>query len=409
MAVGAIAAAGCARGLGPSPLALMPTVRVGIVVDRDSGSVSATGQYRLIGADGAILAVMDGGRTWTARASDQAGRLEMRREGRLEPIVVPMPVTVRTERSDDLVIIDGRRYRGEAAITRGSAGITVVNRVPMESYLLSVVALELGFTAATDRQAVMAQAVAARTYAQRFRGRREALGFDVYPTDADQVYSGVEAEKAEVTDAVTRTAGWVLTYRGEPIQALFHSTCGWSTDAADEVFQNREAVPYLRGVSDRSGRGSAGYYCSISPRFRWREEWDAATLNDMLSRNLPAVVGSGAANLGRVTDVMVSRTTRTGRAAELVVVTTSGRYAVPQGRIREVFRPSADRALPSTMFQLFPEKRGEELVRLVAAGAGFGHGVGMCQYGAVGRSRAGQPARAILAAYYPGTTLTRVY
>jgi stage II sporulation protein D len=387
----------------------MPTVRVGIVVDRDSGSVGATGQYRLIGADGAILAVVDGGRTWSVQPSDQAGRLEMRREGRLEPIVVAAPVAVRPERSGDHVVIGGRRYRGEATVLRGSAGVTVVNRVPMESYLLSVVALELGFTAAPDRQAVMAQAIAARTYAQRYRGRRQALGFDVFPTDADQVYSGVEAEKPEVTEAVLRTQGVILTYRGEPIQALFHSTCGWATDAAGDVFQNGETVPYLRGVSDRSGSGGRAYYCSISPLFRWREEWDGAALNQMLSRSLPQVVGAGAANLGRVTNLEVGRTTRTGRVAELVVVTTSGRYSVPHGRIREVLRPSADRALPSTMFQLHPERRGDELVRVVAAGAGFGHGVGMCQFGAVGRSRAGQDARRILSAYYPGTTLTRIY
>jgi stage II sporulation protein D len=255
----------------------------------------------------------------------------------------------------------------------------------------------------------MAQAVAARTYAVRYRGRREALGFDVYPTHADQVYTGVEAESPEVTDAVTRTAGQIVTFRGEPIQALFHSTCGWSTEAADAVFQNGAPVPYLRAVSDRTGRGSRDYYCAISPRFRWREEWDAATLTAIVAQTLPAVVGPRAATLGRVTDIRASRTSPTGRVAELTITTTDGEFVVPQGRIREVLRSASGGQLNSTMLQLHVERRGDSLVRVVAAGGGYGHGVGMCQFGAVGRARAGQDFRRILAAYYHDTTLERAY
>ncbi|MEK7667528.1 MAG: SpoIID/LytB domain-containing protein, partial [Gemmatimonadota bacterium] len=273
----------------------------------------------------------------------------------------------------------------------------------------SVTATELGFRAPADRQAVMAQAVAARTYAVRYRGRREALGFDLYPTEADQVYLGVDAEKPEVDEAVQRTAGLVLTYQGAPIEALFHSTCGHSTEAASEVFRNDAGTPYLRAVSDRSGRGRNDYYCSVSPRFRWREEWDGAALNATLAQTLPAVLGAGASNLGRVMAVRVTKTTPTGRVRELVVETADASFTVPGWRVREVLRPSADRQLSSSMFQLREERRGSDLVRLVAAGAGFGHGVGMCQWGAVGRSRAGQRFERILAAYYPGTKLQRIF
>jgi stage II sporulation protein D len=385
----------------------MPAVRVGIVVDRDSGTVGATGQYRLTAADGAILAVADGGWIWRVERAG-ADRLRLAREGRPEPIVVATPVAVRTERHDDFVLIDGRRYRGDAVIVLGSTGVSVVNRVPLEFYVQSVVAAELGFRAPSDREAVRAQAIASRTYAMRYRGRRQALGFDVYATVADQVYGGVEVEKPEITEAARRTAGQILTYRGEPIQALFHSTCGWSTEAAREVFENGDA-PYLRAVRDRSGRGRDDYYCALSPRFRWREEWDGATLNAILAQTLPAALGSVAANLGRVTNIRTGKTTPTGRAAELVVETTSGAFTVPRQRIRDVLRPASDRQLLSTLFQLFVERRGDELVRVVAAGAGYGHGVGMCQFGAVGRARAGQDYRRILAVYYPGTKVERIY
>jgi stage II sporulation protein D len=380
-------------------------LRVGVAVERDSALVSASGQFRVLAADGAILAVQDAGRPWRVAAADD-GRLALTRPDRAAPAVVPAPVTLRPERAADLVTINGQAYRGELVLVRGSAGVTVVNRVPLEAYLRSVVALELGFRAPSDRQAVQAQAVAARTYAIRFRGRREALGFDVYATDADQVYGGVAAEKPEVSAAVSATAGEVVTYRGEPIQALFHSTCGWSTEAAEEVFQNRAPVPYLRAVSDRFGGGPRDYYCAISPRFRWREEWDGATLAAILTRTL----GSGGnAALGRITDLTATATTPTGRVAELVVTTTAGRYVVPRSRIREVLRPAPERQLLSTLLQLHVERRDGAVLRVVAAGAGYGHGVGMCQFGAVGRSRAGQDYRDILTTYYQGTRLERIY
>ena len=466
-----LAAAACARGPGPGALREAPLMRVGIVVDRPSGSFSAAGQFRVLTAGGDIIAVVDGGVTWRAEPAE-AGRVRLLRPDRDEPVVTASPVTVQTEDPNALVVVEGQRYRGSLLVQRGSTGVTVVNRVPLEWYVQSVTAVELGFRAPSDRQAVMAQAVAARTYAVRYRGRREALGFDLYPTDADQVYPGVAAEKPEVTEATRQTAGQVLTYAGQPIEALFHSTCGHSTEAAAEVFRNEQGQPYLRAVSDRYGNGKndyycsispqfrwreewdaaalnatlaqtlpavAGaeaasevfrneqgqpylravsdrygngkndYYCSISPQFRWREEWDAAALNAVLAQTLPAVVGAAAAGLGRVTDVRVTQTTPMGRVKEMVVETTSGTFTVPGWRARDVLRPAADRQLRSNQFQLHEERRGNDLVKLVAAGAGAGHGVGMCQWGAVGRSRAGQRYDRILAAYYPGTQLQRMF
>ena len=404
----ALGATGCAPRARPSGPGESPLVRVGLVVDRAAARFSAAGQFRVLNAGGDIIAIVDPGVEWTVEPAE-GGRLRLVRPDRDGAVVAAAPVTVQPEREADPVLVDGRRYRGTLALQRGSTGVTVVNRVPLEQYLRAVTAMELGFRAPADRQAVLAQAVAARTYAVRYRGRREALGFDLFPTEADQVYPGVEAEKPEVDAAVRATAGLILTYRGQPAEALFHSTCGHSTEAASEVFRNEGGTPYLRAVSDRSGSGANAYYCAISPRFRWRESWDGAALNAMLAQNLPPVVGAAAANLGRVTAVRVTGATATGRVRELVVETTGGTFTVPGWRVREVLRPAPDRQLLSSQFQLHEERRGGDLVRLVAAGAGAGHGVGMCQWGAVGRSRAGQRYDRILAAYYPGTTLQRVF
>lgn len=409
LAAAGLLLAGCAPRAPVAPARGEPSVRVGITVDRPSGTVSATGQFWVVGADGGILAVVDSGVSWTARAGDGVNGLELTRPGRPEPYAVPAPVTVRPARSRDLVVIGGRSYRGDAVVLRGSTGVTIVNRVPLEWYVQAVTAVELGMRGADVRQAVMAQAVASRTFALHYRGRREALGFDLYPTVADQVYPGAEAENPEVTAAVRATSGQIVTWHGQPIEALFHSTCGWSTEASNLVFRNGPAVPYLREVSDRFGPGKRDYYCAASPYFRWTVAWDAATLDAILARTLPAALGSAAANVGHVTDIRIAKTTPTGRVEQLVIGTAGGDVTVPSYEVRDVLRPSPDRQLLSTLFQLYVQRQGGQLVKVTAAGAGSGHGVGMCQWGAVGRARAGQTYQQILATYYPGTRLERIY
>ena len=400
--------AGCAPRGALLPVKGAPVVRVGIVVDQSSGEVSATGQFRVVGPDGDILGVVDRGVVWRVQPGD-GDQVTLVRPDRTGPMTVHQPVTVTPETAGDLVVIGGRRYRGDAVIVRGSSGVTIVNRVPLEWYTQSVVAVELGVSAPDARDAVRAQAVASRTYALHSRGHREALGFDLYATVADQVYPGVDGEKPFVTEATRETQGQILTWHGAPIQALFHSDCGYSTEAADQVFRNGEPAPYLRAVSDRFGRGDHDFYCNAAPNFRWREEWDGAKLNAVLARSLPAVLGAAAANLGRVTDLRITKSMPSGRVAELVVTTTTGDLTVPSFHVRDVLRPAPDRYLLSNLFQLYVQRQGGELVKVVAAGAGAGHGVGMCQWGAVGRARAGQDYQRILATYYPGTRLERVY
>ena len=405
---GAALLASCGRAR-LAPLQGAPPVRVGIVVDQPSGDFSATGQYRVLGPDGAILAVVDAGVAWRVEPGDGPDQLSLVRPDRPQPDLVAQPVTVRPDRPEDLVVIAGRRYRGEATLVRGSSGVTIISRVPLEWYVQSVVAVELGMRGPDVREAVKAQAVASRTYAAHYRGRREALGFDLFATVADQVYPGADAEQPEVTAATRATYGQVVTWNGQPIEALYHSTCGYSTEASDQVFRGGPQLPYLRAVSDRFGPGKNDFYCSGSPNFRWTEQWDSTALNAVLARTLPAALGAAAANAGRVTDLRIAATSPSGRVASLVVSTAKGDYTIPSYQVRDVLRPTPDRQLLSTLFQLYVQRQGGQLVKVTAAGAGAGHGVGLCQWGAVGRAKAGQPYAQILATYYPGTRLERLY
>src|SRR2546426_3071529 len=190
----------------------------------------------------------------------------------------------------------------------------LMNRVPVEAYLAGVIGEEMGARRPDERQAMLAQAVVSRTFALKNRGRWEALGFDAWADIRDQVYRGVVAETPAVWEALRATAGEVLRYHGELIDAYFHSTCGFRTASLEEAFKTASGRPYLRPVSDER---SGGYYCDISPRFRWREEWDAARLRAILSRTLPAVMNVGGDGLQRITDVEVSRTSPSGRVGEI--------------------------------------------------------------------------------------------
>jgi len=175
----------------------------------------------------------------------------------------------------------------------------------------------------------------------------------------------------------------------------------------DEAFKTAQRQDYLRPISDASGGGH--YYCELSPRFRWREEWDGAKLRAILSRTLPAMMTPGGGGLQRIIDIEVTRTTPSGRVGELRIAFEHGDVRVPGPDVRAVLRPQADQILGSTSFALSVTKDGGQVTRLIAAGAGWGHGVGFCQWGAVGRARAGQDYRTIVTTYFPGTNVQRLY
>jgi stage II sporulation protein D len=165
--------------------------------------------------------------------------------------------------------------------------------------------------------------------------------------------------------------------------------------------------PYLRSFADVDENGQP--YCRISPRYRWREEWSGDALRTTLRRTLPATLGVGPDRAGDVRDIWVAQRTGSGRVGRLGI-TLAGDHLMVEGRVvRQVLRPASGDLLRSAAFTLTASRSGREITRLVADGSGAGHGVGMCQWGAVGRSRVGQDYQRILAAYFPGAMLQRLY
>src|SRR6266404_5798497 len=315
------------------------------------------------------------------------------------------PVVIRPEPNSPFVVWDGKRYRGELVITPTDSGLLVVNRLSMDDYLRGVVPLEIGNRTSAEMAAVQAQAVAARTYA--YKHLTSARAFDMYATVQDQVYGGVDAEKPLSDTAITTTANVVVLYNGQPITTPYHSTCGGSTAGVSEVWYDQPDQPYLRPVSDRIP-GTDNFYCDSSPRFSWTQSYDAAGLRAVVEKYLATYTTAPRNGVGKITDIREQGRTPSGRIAALTVQTESGSYTLRGNDIRFVLRDPKGAILNSTYFSFTESTSGGEVSNLTVNGHGYGHGIGMCQWGAIGRARAGQNYRTILETYYPGTTIGRI-
>lgn len=390
-------ATGLARLLSP---AREPMLRVGVRVGVPSLKIGSSSGLQLFDAQtgrsigpvgpGEILTVGRDGSGLSA-SSDHLRDAGMVHSLRVEPS------------GEDPIAVDGVSYRGRFELLAvEDADVTAVNILPLEDYLLGVVPLEIGPRTRQELAAVEAQAVAARTYAVAHLDAHVEMGFDLYGTVEDQVYGGIDAERQESTDAVRATAGRILTHEGLPIRAYYHSTCGGRTAAVDEVM-DRAAAPYLRSVSDRAPDGSD--WCSISPRYRWSSRWSAQELNGPVRDELARMFDEEPGALGPIEGFRVVDHTDSGRVRSVVFFGPGAELVLERLDIRFALRDPDGLILGSTDFNIVPEGDSQYEVH----GRGFGHGAGMCQWGAIGRARAGQTSEEILAVYYPGTRLSRVY
>jgi stage II sporulation protein D len=395
------------RPAGPEPEGVTesggPQLRIGLAVGVPSATVGGGGELVVNDPSGARLAAIPAGEQWRVVRSGIG--VAVQGTGGIGSTPSEMIAVIPTDPSG-VVRVNGRTYRGIVEIVRDTAGITVVNRLPLESYLLGVVSAEMGRRNLAEFEALKAQAVVSRTYALRNRRRRAALGFDLHAGVADQVYAGSGSESPEGQEAVRSTRGMVLTYQGAPIDAFYYSTCGGQTADGVEAFR-AASRPYLKSFPDVDEDGAA--YCRISPRYRWREEWTGGALLTTLQRTLPAVARVSSDQVGEVRDVWVAQRTGSGRVGRLAITLRSNQVMVDGPAVRQVLRPASGDLLRSAAFTLTATGAGRGITRLLAEGSGAGHGVGLCQWGAVGRSRAGHDFQRILAAYYPGAVLLRFY
>lgn len=333
--------------------------------------------------------------------------------------------------------VGSRLYRGTLEVTTDDDGaMIVVNTVETGAYLASVTGAESPST--WSPQALAAQAIAARTYLATRLRRHE--NYDLEGDVRDQEYGGIGTEADSTIRAVERTAGIIATYRGAPIEALYSANAGGVTEDSENVFQN--ALPYLRSVpspGDELAKDSGWARTS----WEWNREFTAPQLGDYLrSRGIDVGVPQKI-DLVRVSSagrVLLARVTGTKGTRDIGKDATRYYFGLKSSLFRVEFTEGGEvesvswrdterlvdmrilgAELLSTTYQ--PVRGGEDRehlsyrltgytyklpARVVFYGRGYGHGVGMSQWGAQGMALAGATYEQILKYYYRGIALTDI-
>jgi stage II sporulation protein D len=279
---------------------------------------------------------------------------------------------------DGYVYIGDRWYRGRTALVSTGSGMVAVNYVDLDEYLYSVIGAEM--SPSWPMEALKAQAVAARSYALYQRQNVGNGTYDVGDTTAWQAYRGLESEANTTQAAAEATTGEVLSYNGGVIEAVFHSSSGGHTENVEDVWTSPR--PYLRGVPD---------YDRGAPVFQWQETFSRSGLSSRIS------------GVGNIIAMTPERTTPRGRIVTMKVVGDAGTRLLSGDDLRKVLN------LRSTLFSVIPHgQKNSAPTGFTIAGRGFGHGVGLSQWGAHNLARKGHNYRQILAHYYRNSSLAKV-
>lgn len=333
---------------------------------------------------------------------------------------------------DNMLTGNGKNYRGGLEFLNAGGGmLAVVNFLSVDDYVKGVVPREV--PSSWHMEALKAQAVCARNYSITNKNKHESAGFDVCPTTHCQVYGGVSAEAFSTNAAVDATSGQYLMYNGKLAQTLFSSSTGGHTGNAKYVWGND--IPYLRGVANDFESPND------NPRYAWSKTFTNAEIEQKL-------IEKGIA-IGSVKNIIAHSDPATGQVYELTVQGTAGSHTFKNDGTRgwlgadvlwsqfytvsPVTTPAATgiNAITSTGKQLLTDyyvicKNGErvaiqfpfiaksalaqEILSPQAMayrfdGRGWGHGLGLSQYGAKGMADQGYTYDQILMHFYPGTVL----
>jgi stage II sporulation protein D len=305
-------------------------------------------------------------------------------------------------------------YLGGVKLTAASDGIVVANRLPLERYLLGLAEVPPDWPA----EALKAQAVAARTYALNTlaggpAGAAATYGFDICATVECQVFSGAEilqqSDGQRWANAVRVTAGEAVLYEGRPILARYHSVSGGQTFDNEQIFPSEGPFPYLKGVSSTTEEAS--------PLDRWSVEFTPDDLQQILERS-----GSWSSAQGRLQGAQTVASRGGLHYPDVVLHGTKLKIRMTAEELREIVREHAPAAFPDKypsfsftssgrLPETFPSNRlniGTQGGVIRVRGRGWGHGVGMSQWGAHGLATRGASYLQILDHYYTGVSLGEV-
>ncbi len=274
----------------------------------------------------------------------------------------------------------GKEYAGEIKVLAKEGKLWLINVLPLETYLEGVVSKEM--SPSWPLAALQSQAVAARTYAYYLYLKSEDRDYDLSSTTASQVYGG-KSKNNQVEKAVKSTRGEILTYENKPILAYFHAHSGGMLEKSSNVW--KVDFPYFLIKKD-----------PFSPEIK-REEWQLKIQKE----NIERVLRSKGFALGSIQEIQVGDISPSGRIINLKIVASKAKVVLASNSFRLWLGP---RQIKSTLAEIKWQGDG-----LWIRGRGYGHGVGLSQWGAYALAKEGKSYRDILAFYYPQTRLKVVY
>lgn len=358
---------------GGSGVATTNTVRVAVLRDTDHFTVVIDGRYKLVDFNSGML-VEKGLRLRPTLISMAHGKIKIGETLYDQQRLVIEP------RQDALVGVNKKLFRGSLLIINNSGEtMTVVNTIDLEQYIRGVLYHEI-----SDKwplEAIKAQAVATRTYAsysmEKFAGRDYDMTNDVY----SQVYGGRSAERYRTNLAVKRTKGEVLTYKGKIFPTFFHANAGGITEDASELW-DVDMLPLKGNV--------VSPFSVNSPHYRWKLNYRLKNIQDKLN-----TLGYG---LGLIKDMTVIERNKSGRVKKIRITTRDGASVTVDGKVfREMLGPNV---LKSNKYEIVMKGWYVDF-----EGYGWGHGVGMCQWGAYNMALLRYDYKKILSFYYPGAKM----
>ena len=361
-----------------------PDVEVGLLSGQSQVEIEGLSHFR----------IETNGKVW--KSYNAGKRISVSRKGKnivLERKAFNAPVYFTTGNGEEAFSVKGNRYRGEMKIipSAWNNGVTVVNRVPMELYLKGVVPSEIVPSWKPD--AIKAQAVAARTYAVYHKNGYRSAGYDITDDTRSQVYRGCSVETSATNKAVEETAGEIITYNGKAIDALFHANGGGYTEDSENVWGSY--VPYLRGVKEEN---------SSTVNRPWRKIVSIDSFSNAISRagyHVGEVKKIGLSRLHMGNNKAKDRGV-SGRVKTMEITGKSGRKIIPGEVIQSAFD------LDSTLFDI--SAKGNNLI---ITGYGFGHGLGLSQWGAEAMAEKNGDGKEyykrILLHYFTGSKIEKIY
>lgn len=424
------------------------TVRVCLTQDAQTQDFYVQGRYRLVGQGGELIAPVQPGERWQAKFN--GGRIQLYKNGQQvgsytgpvglqqdKPMVAVLdgsgavknivlgeniPVlaaggelsylrtgtggisvaagsgTAAVRGSGELslatLVLSGRAqsYRGVMEFRTQAGGITVINELPLEEYLYGVLPREM--PAFWPLEAQKAQAVAARSYALAQLGTYRSFGFDLMATTQSQMYGGYNAEHPTASRAVDETRGQVVFYRERPISAFFHSSSGGYIENCQDVW--RETIDYIRTKPDPYDKNASYYNWLVS----FSQDQLVSQLKD--KKSLYNSTGEPEKVFSRVDDIQVLEKTSSGARVKKVRISgldSGGKPLQVELSNADVVRSAF--GLKSALFEMKKEMTADGKLKAVTLkGSGYGHGLGMSQYGALGMAGQGYNYQDILKYYY---------